>query len=146
VYWEFVLGGVTHKVAVECKDYKSAVSVGRIRDFSAALDDIGGIKGIFLTKVGYQSGAKQFAQGKGIALKTVQSDAITAADFNALGLVTELYANIKVLRLDNVVTEFELDYPYIAEKLGNNAAPIEIDYITDEIFILIVKRKIIFLS
>lgn len=141
VYWEFVLGGVTHKVAVECKDYKSAVSVGRIRDFSAALDDIGGIKGIFLTKVGYQSGAKQFAQGKGIALKTVQSDAITAADFNALGLVTELHANIKVLRLDNVVTEFELDYPYIAEKLGNNAAPIEIDCITDEIFILNSKKE-----
>ncbi|AMW80468.1 hypothetical protein AMD27_16245 (plasmid) [Acinetobacter sp. TGL-Y2] len=136
VYWEFVLGGVTHKVAVECKDYTSAVSVGRIRDFSAALDDIGGVKGIFLTKVGYQSGAKVFAQGKGIALKTVQSDAITVADFKGSGLITEVHANLIVLMIDNVVTEFVLDNQYNSEKSGNNTAPIEFRYLTDEIFIL----------
>lgn len=141
VYWEFLLGGITHKVAVECKDYTSAVTVGRIRDFSAALDDIGGIKGIFLTKVGYQSGAKKFAQGKGIALKTVQSENITIADFVGSGLVTQVNTTLLVLMIDNVVTQFDFDIPYILEKAGTTEVPIHIDCTEDEIFILNSKKE-----
>ena len=64
VYWQFVVAGVKHQVAVECKNYASSVSVGKIRDFSAALDDIGNIQGIFITKKDYQKGAKNFAEHK----------------------------------------------------------------------------------
>ncbi len=62
VYWEFTVAGVLHRTAVECKDYNRNVSKERIAAFRAVLDDIGGIRGIYATKIGYQSGAKEFAK------------------------------------------------------------------------------------
>lgn len=136
VYWEFLLGGITHKVAVECKDYTSPVSVGRIRDFAAALDDIGGIKGIFLTKVGYQAGAKVFAQGKGIALKTVKSEDITVEDFKGSGLVTQVHANITALMIDNVVRSIAFDNEYILDQAKGEKLYIELACTDDQVMIL----------
>lgn len=144
VYWEFLLGGITHKVAVECKDYTSPVSVGRIRDFAAALDDIGGIKGIFLTKVGYQSGAKVFAEGKGIALKTVKSDAITIDDFKGSGLVTEVHANIIALMIENVVPSFEFDSPYIMAQIKEDKLDINIACTDDQVLVLDKEKRPLF--
>lgn len=72
VYWEFEMMGETHKIAVECKNYSSEVSVGRIRDFFGVLHDVGNIKGIFVTKKGYQSGAIKFAEYYGISIKELR--------------------------------------------------------------------------
>lgn len=72
VYWEFQIAGDTHRVAIECKNYSSEVSVGKVRDFFGVIHDIGNIKGIFITKVGYQSGAKKFGDYYGIKLKEVR--------------------------------------------------------------------------
>ena len=58
VYWEFRLGGVLFRTAIECKRYADNLEIGRVRDFYAALADIGNIQGIIVTTVGYQSGAK----------------------------------------------------------------------------------------
>ena len=33
VYWEYEIAGVGHKVAIECKNYNSAVPIGKVRDF-----------------------------------------------------------------------------------------------------------------
>jgi hypothetical protein len=55
VYWEFTIGGVTQKVAIECKNYNRTVSIGKIRNFYGVPHDIGNITGIFVTKLGYQS-------------------------------------------------------------------------------------------
>jgi hypothetical protein len=68
VYWEFRLGGVLFRTAIECKRYASPLEIGRVRDFYAALADIGNIQGIVVTTVGYQSGAKKFAEFYGINL------------------------------------------------------------------------------
>ena len=144
VYWEFLLGGITHKVAVECKDYTSTVTVGRIRDFAAALDDIGGIKGIFLTKVGYQSGAKLFAEGKGIALKTVKSGAITIDDFKGSGLVTEVHANITALMIENVAPSFEFDLPYILAQVEEDKIQVNMDCTNDLVLILNKEKQPLF--
>ncbi|MBU2846014.1 restriction endonuclease [Acidithiobacillus ferriphilus] len=69
VYWEFTSMGETHKMAIECKNYNQSVSIGRIRDFHAALLDVGNIKGIVVTKRGFQSGAIKYADYYGISLK-----------------------------------------------------------------------------
>ena len=69
VYWEFEMMGIKHCVAIECKNYSSEVSVGKVRDFFGVLHDVGNTKGIFVTKVGYQSGAEKFANHYGIVLK-----------------------------------------------------------------------------
>lgn len=37
VYWEFEMMGIKHCVAIECKNYSSEVSVGKVRDFFGVL-------------------------------------------------------------------------------------------------------------
>ena len=72
VYWEFSLAGQTYKTAIECKAFNKNVPIGRIRDFHGVLIDIPNLKGIFATLVGYQSGAKAYADHYGIALKELR--------------------------------------------------------------------------
>jgi hypothetical protein len=71
VYWEHKVGGKTYKTLIECKHYRKNVSIGRIRDFYGVLQDTGAT-GIFVTKVGFQSGAQKFASHYGIDLKLVK--------------------------------------------------------------------------
>ena len=66
VYWEFMVGIVTHKVVVQAKDLKSKVSKGDMSTFSCVIDDIPGVIGIFITTKGYQKGALEVARAHGI--------------------------------------------------------------------------------
>lgn len=72
VYWEYDIAGAIHKVAIECKNYNSEVSIGKVRDFYSVLSDLNGVNGIMVTKVGYQSGAKKYADFYGINLKELR--------------------------------------------------------------------------
>lgn len=69
VYWEFKVGGVEYATIVQCKDWKNTVSQEHLLTFKAVIDDLQNHpKGIFVTRTGYQSGAKQFAEKNGIDL------------------------------------------------------------------------------
>lgn len=72
VYWEYIIAGITHRVAIECKNNSEEVSVGKVRDFHGVLNDIGNINGIMVSKVGFQSGAKTFGAYYGINLKELR--------------------------------------------------------------------------
>ncbi|MEK8128856.1 restriction endonuclease [Paenibacillus filicis] len=71
-YWEFEMVGQKHRIAIECKNYTNDIQIGRIRDFFGVVYDIGNIKGIFVTKKGYQSGAKSYADYYGISLQEMR--------------------------------------------------------------------------
>ena len=73
VYWEYEIAGSKHKVAIECKNYNQAVPIGRVRDFFGALYDLVDVKGIMVTKAGYQKGAKEYASYYGIDLKELRN-------------------------------------------------------------------------
>ena len=73
VYWKYEIAGSKHKVAIECKNYNQAVPIGRVRDFFGALYDLVDVKGIMVTKVGYQKGAKEYASYYGIDLKELRN-------------------------------------------------------------------------
>ncbi len=73
VYWEYVIAGNKHRVAIECKNYNTLVPIGKVRDFKGVLDDLNGVNGIMVTKVGYQEGAKKYAQEYGISLKELRT-------------------------------------------------------------------------
>lgn len=75
VYWEFQLGGQTYRTAIECKAYASEVKIGNIRDFYGVLADVPNLNGIFVTLVGFQSGAKKYADHYGISLKELREPA-----------------------------------------------------------------------
>lgn len=71
VYWEVSTGGESFGVAIECKHYAKTVEVGVVRDFFGVLHDTGA-KGIVVTKRGFQSGARKFAEHYRISLKEVR--------------------------------------------------------------------------
>ena len=73
VYWEYEKSGEVHRVAIECKNYSKRVSIARVRDFKGVLLDLDDVIGVMVTKVGYQKGAKQYADYYGIALKELRT-------------------------------------------------------------------------
>ena len=72
VYWEYRLAGITHRVALECKHHSTKIDLGIVRDFWGVLDDISGLRGVIVSPVGFTSGAKTYAQSKGIGLKVIR--------------------------------------------------------------------------
>ncbi len=73
VYWEYKKDGKVHWVAIECKNYSYGVSIGKVRDFYGVISDLDNVKGIMVTTVGYQKGAKQFADHYGISLMELRA-------------------------------------------------------------------------
>lgn len=73
VYWEYNKDGIVHRVAIECKNYSYGVSIGKVRDFYGVISDLDNVKGIMVTTVGYQKGAKKFADYYGISLKELRA-------------------------------------------------------------------------
>lgn len=71
VYWEFSVGGIIHKVCIECKNFKNPVPKGRLMEFARKINDIGA-RGIFVTRTGYQSGAKKWADFDNIDIFTAR--------------------------------------------------------------------------
>lgn len=105
VYWEFEMVGEIHRVVIECKNYSNEVSIGKIRDFFGVTYDIGNVKGIFITKVGYQSGAKQFADYYNISLKEARLP--TQEDWK--GRVKTIQVDLNALRADVKECDIKLD-------------------------------------
>lgn len=93
VYWEFRLAGQLYRTAIECKSYNDSVTVGRVRDFYGVLVDVPGLLGVFATRLGYQRGAKLFADHYGISLKEVREP----TDEDWAGRVREIHLNMHVV-------------------------------------------------
>lgn len=72
IYWEFGMVGETYRVAIECKNYAEPVEIGKLRDFFGVLHDVGNVNGIFISKVGFDSGAVRFADYYDISLREVR--------------------------------------------------------------------------
>jgi len=69
VYWKFEKGGILYEAIVQAKDWQSRVKLGQLLEFKGVLDDLPGQpRGIFVTRSGYQRGAKEFAAAHGIVL------------------------------------------------------------------------------
>lgn len=57
LYWEYEMEGKLKKTAIECKGYKSRVTIEKLDAFHTKLQDTGIDNGIFCALSGYQSGA-----------------------------------------------------------------------------------------
>lgn len=71
-FYQFTHLNIECKVAIECKDWKNAVSIGQVRDFASKIEDVGmgNFLGVMVSKNGYQEGAEIYAKSKGITLFT----------------------------------------------------------------------------
>ena len=72
IYWSFSMGGVEYKTVIECKDYENPVSIDKIDALIGKAADIPGLRLIFASKKGYQSGAKEKAKSNNIKLIIVR--------------------------------------------------------------------------
>lgn len=73
VYWEYEKDGIRHRVAIECKNYNKAVPKEKVSAFYGIISDLDDVKGIMVSKKGFQKGAKQYAEHYGISLKELRS-------------------------------------------------------------------------
>jgi hypothetical protein len=53
IYWEYTMAGITHKVAIECKNHSKPIDLPKIRDFASKIEGLRGIKGVMVTPVGF---------------------------------------------------------------------------------------------
>ncbi|MEG0984231.1 restriction endonuclease [Algoriella sp.] len=116
VYWEYTFAGVNHKVAIECKNYNKKLNIGIVRNFYGTLEDIGNIQGIIVTKVGYQKGAKLFAEGHGINLIVIrepQSD-----DWN--GRIKTIVTDVEAISQNAKKWFVQLDYEWCKINIPEN--------------------------
>ena len=72
VYWEYALGGVLHRVIINCKNYSSTVEVTHVETLAGVLADMPGVRGVIVTKVGFQKGAIDYAKVHQIGLKVIR--------------------------------------------------------------------------
>ena len=72
LYWEYELAGIEYKTVIECKNYKSKISVDKIDALIGKIKDIPDLKPVFATKTGYQKGAETKARHNNIDLLIVR--------------------------------------------------------------------------
>jgi hypothetical protein len=68
VYWKFEKAGIPYETIVQAKDWQSPVKQGQLTEFKGVLDDLPGTRGVFVTRTGYQKGARDFAAAYKIIL------------------------------------------------------------------------------
>ena len=107
VYWEYEIAGNKQRVAIECKNYNKLVPIGKVRDFKGVLDDLNGVNGIMVTKVGYQDGARRYAQEYGISIKELRTPGYGESIIGEIGFT--MYLNVRH-------TLFLVDEEWAAEK------------------------------
>lgn len=132
VYWEYEIAGIKHKVAIECKNYNKEVPVGKVRDFYGVLADIGNVSGIIVTKIGFQKGAKEYAQHYGINLKELREP--TDIDWN--GRIRSIDFRIQILSPVVKKRHVDLDAVWIAQNVkSGNGYKVNLKGMSDEIWI-----------
>ena len=70
VYYQFERADITHKVAIECKDWSRPVNKGEVTKFFSNVRDIGNIQPVLVAKCGFQSSAIKYASIHDIVLLT----------------------------------------------------------------------------
>ena len=65
---ELTLGGLEMLILTECKYYSHCVGVDDVMEFAYRIQDIGAHKGVLVTTIGFQEGARKIAQSHKITL------------------------------------------------------------------------------
>jgi len=94
VYWEFKIASEKFKVAIECKNYESTISIDVVESFRTKLKSLGIQKGILATKVGFQEGAVRSAKEGNITL--VQIRKVRHEDFEGMIQVINLQIKFQI--------------------------------------------------
>jgi len=92
VYWEYELGGVLHRVIINCKNYTSTVEVTHVETLAGVLNDLPGVRGLIVTTLGFQKGAIDYAKVHQIGLKVIRPP--VEQDWE--GLIREIHLHLTI--------------------------------------------------
>lgn len=111
LYWEYEFAGMVYKNVIECKDYESKITIDKIDSLIGKLQDIPGIKPIFATKTGYQSGAEKKAAQHNMDLLIVreQNDSDWEGKIKELQLMIHCQIPASILEFSPIVDKEWLD-------------------------------------
>jgi len=71
VYYQFEKAGITHKVAIECKDHGRPIDNGQVAKFFGKLANAGNIQKVMISRFGYQKLATEIADDNDVLLLTI---------------------------------------------------------------------------
>ena len=81
VHWSFESGGVVHTVVVECKKHNRPAEKNDVSAFITILGDLPDTpRGIFVSRAGFQAGAKKLARKHNIILAEIRDPDATQGD------------------------------------------------------------------
>lgn len=72
IYWEYMLAGIQNCVTIECKNYNKKVDLPEVRNFARAIENISGLKGLMVTKIGFTENAIIEASSDNIDLLVIR--------------------------------------------------------------------------
>lgn len=105
VFWEYKYAGVTHRVIIECKHYGHPVSLLHVRNLHGLTIDIPNSTGILITTIGFQSGAKDYAEFYDMNLKLIRKP--RGEDWD--GFIQIVKIQIKAMRNHYLHVELSFD-------------------------------------
>lgn len=120
VYWEYEFDGVFHRTVIECKDYSSRISIEKIDALIGKLSSFSNLKGVFATKLGYQTGAMVKAEAHGIELLLVRDpNDWDWRDGDGRPLVRRIILNLHMSSpIEVKERRFDFDEDWIRNNLG----------------------------
>ena len=113
VYWEFDRGGIKYVTIVQAKDWQQAVKQEQLFAFKGVLEDLPfQATGIFVTRTGYQKGARNYARGNGILLYELREP--TEVDWE--GKVKTIVIRLEFFSRESSDINFVHDKEWVAEE------------------------------
>lgn len=70
VYYEFTKANITHRVAIECKDWEKPVDQKEVASFESYINHLRNITGVVVSRNGFTDGAFRYANQTGLKLLT----------------------------------------------------------------------------
>lgn len=138
VYWEFEVGGIKYITIIQAKDWNQPVEQGQLLQFKAVLDDLPfQATGIFVTRTGYQKGARDFAEANGIPLYELREP--NDADWE--GMIKTIVIKLNCFYLESSNINLEPDHEWLIKERQKREIPeheslgINIQGFTDEVII-----------
>lgn len=90
VFYQFERAGITHKVAIECKDHGRPIDNGEVAKFFGKMSSAGALRLVMVSRFGYQKLASEFAEKHDILLLKVSDlprmNELLAARLQSVGL------------------------------------------------------------
>lgn len=113
VWWVFrLLNGATRAVAFQCRDWRNRIKQEHLYAFKAILEDIpGSPHGVYVTRTGYQKGARTVASVHGITVWELRQPAQSDWEGRVRDIVLQIKTASPSFKNPCIAIPEEADYP-----------------------------------